>query len=70
MFISEVLNVYKPIHGGDQIMVIGDEEILHSSTRVENFEENFPDLEVKQIYIDKCGLKGSERPTLVLVVDE
>lgn len=71
MKISEILEVYKPIEPSDQIMVIDDdnEEMLHLPTRVEEFDENFPDMEVKRIYIDKSGFWGNGlKPTLVLRV--
>lgn len=70
MLISEILEVYKPIEPSDLIMVMNDEEMLHLPTRVENFDENFPDMEVRKIYIDKSGFWGNGlKPTLVIVVD-
>lgn len=69
MKISEVLEVYDPIDPSDQIMVINDEEILHLPVRVKNFSEEFPDMEVKRMYIDRSGFVGNLKPTLVLVVD-
>ena len=69
MKISEILEVYKPINPSDLIMVMNDEEILHLPVRVEDFDGNFPDMEVKRIYIDKSGFIGDLKPTLVLVVD-
>ena len=69
MKISEVLEVYDPIDPSNQIMVINDEEILHLPVRVENFSEEFPDMEVKRMYIDRSGFVGNLKPTLVLVVD-
>ena len=70
MKISEILEVYKPINPSDLIMVMNDEEMLHLPTRVEDFDENFPDMEVRKIYIDKSGFWGNGlKPTLVIVVD-
>ena len=69
MKISDVLEVYKPIDGSHQIAVINDEEILHLPVRVEDFSEEFPDMEVKTIHIEKMGFVGHELPTLVIVVD-
>lgn len=69
MLISEILEVYKPIEPSDLIMVMNEEEILHLPTRIEEFDENFPDMEVKRIYIDKSGFWGNLKPTLVIRVD-
>ena len=70
MKISEILEVYKPINPSDLIMVMNDEEMLHLPTGVEDFDENFPDMEVRKIYIDKSGFWGNGlKPTLVIVVD-
>ncbi len=68
MKISDILEVYKPVNTSDQIMVMRDDEMLQLPTRVEDFDENFPDMEVKRIYIDKSGFLGRTLPTLVVEV--
>ena len=68
MKISDILEVYKPVNASDQIMVMQDDEMLQLPTRVEDFDENFPDMEVKRFYIDKSGFVGKALPTLVVEV--
>ena len=77
MKISEILEIYKPIHFDDQIMVQNNEdEILHLPVRVKDFDENFPDMEIDSMYINRCGFVNDNlsptklSPTLVLVVKE
>ena len=68
MKISDILEVYNPVNASDQIMVMQDDEMLQLPIRVEDFDENFPDMEVKRLYIDKSGFVGKLLPTLVVEV--